>query len=257
MRGTAAILPVLALLAQPSFASYRRFYSGPPLPRSRVSFILEGGDGLSLCDIDGVVLHETFWTFSGIEGGELLPGQYTIRAAYHRRKTGATGVEVTHAGCTQVPVTLEAGHTYVLRAQLGFGAFRPVLLDTGESWESWGLSARKERLLRKRLDTVAKYFRGHRPVFAKAAALAEAKSRLDSDDARLLEAWGRIEGGNVVELVLSDRTLVVVVDKLKADRLIYHGLGDPANTFVAPRAGIRSVKILAATPDEYRRSQTP
>ncbi len=247
--GAKALL-VLALcaLAQPSFASYRRLYPGPPLPRGEVAFILESGDGAVICDIDQVPFHEGFWSLSDMTGAELLPGEYTIAIGYH---AGSEKV-VTTADCTSARVTLEPGRTYIVRAQLATDAFRPRIFDAGGRWDTWRLKPWEEKNLRKRLDGVAEYFRGDRREFKHAAKVAEAKARLDAESASLSQTWERIGLGNVVEITLADKSFVAVVDKLKEDALIYYLPGNPDDTFAAQRVAIRSVKILAATLDEYR-----
>jgi hypothetical protein len=255
----AMLVLALCALAQPSFASYRRLYPGPPLPRSEVAFILESGDGTYICDIDQVRLHESFWSLSHMTGAELLPGQYTVSVGYYVSSEDRVRRErnVTSADCTPLRVTLEPGHTYVVRPQLAGDAFRPRVLDAGQSWETWGLKPWEEKNLRKRLDSVDEYFKGDRREFKNLAKFAEAKARLDGEIAAVSQAWERAGPGNVVEITLADKSLVAVVDKLKEDALIYYLPDNADDTYAAKRATIRSLRILAATLDEYRSRPTP
>ena len=247
----------LALAALPAPASaqysrsykYERFYDGAPLPRESVSFVVAAG-GTRLDAIDGVVVRRR----TSPEGGELLPGEHRFCVAFAAHDTYRT---VT-AGCRQIAARMEAGQAYVIRPLLAPGAFKPEILSLADPRAGAPVELPEQYRdlfwqtqieLAKELKSIERHFRGSRKPSGQAARIQQAHASRDER----MRAWTAITPGAVVELQLAEASLVVVAERIEPERLIYHGLNDPDNTYAVARGDVEKVAVVAASAEEYRR----
>lgn len=241
---------VVCLAATPAvFAEkYVRLYTGKPLPPNDVAFLVQT-DGAKLQEINGVSVFEGFWSRK-IDGGEILPGTYDLCIGYSREYTSAQGSSGQYAHCSVVRATLLGGHVYACLPEFAHNDyFRPMLEDITTQERSQG--ARFERSLKE----IEEYFRGSRREFKHANAIVEARARLTKISSHVSSAWEDLDVGKVIKLVLSDKELVAVVDKVRDDGLIYFQIGDEDNTYLARREHIQALVILANSIAQYLAAQ--